>query len=278
MLGEGTYMSIRISTGVSLGAIRSLREAERNIARSSARLASGRRINSAADDPAGLAVSERYRADIASLNRVQFNVQDGISLAQTAQGGLSEVATLLSEARALAIQSSSGSLSNSEREDLDVQFQSILSDIDAISSATAFGSFNPLSDDNLEVVIAAGVDPNDTITVNGVDSSIDALNLSGSEIDRQGDAQDAIDDLDDAISDVSNLAANFGITENRLESRSRLIGVQLEATSAAESRIADTDYALESAILTKNQILQESAIAVLGQANSSMGLVLRLLE
>lgn len=271
-------MSIRISTGVSLGAIRSLREAERNIARSSARLASGRRINSAADDPAGLAVSERYRAEIASLNRVQLNVQDGISLAQTAQGGLSEIATLLSDARALAVQASSGSLSDPERADLDVQFQSILSDIDAISSATSFSSFDPLSDASLQVEIAAGVDPSDTITVSGVDASISALNLSTTDIDVQVDAQAAIDDLDAAISDVSNLAANFGITENRLESRSRLLGVQIEATTEAESRIADTDFALESAILTKNQILQESAIAVLGQANSSMSIVLRLLE
>ncbi len=272
-------MSFRIgSTGVSLGAIRSLRQAESQIAQSSARLASGLRINRASDDPAGLAVSERYRSQIASLSRAQLNTQDGIGFAQIAQGGLSEIATLLSEARALAVQSSSGALNNNQREDLDDQYQAILADIDSIAATTVFGSFNPLNDDTLQVEFMAGIDADDTITVDGVDATADGLNIDNTEIDRQGDAQDAIDDLDDAISDLSALSASFGLSENRLASRSRLLGVQIEVTSAAESRIRDADFAVESTKLARAQILQESSIAVLGQANTDLRLVLRLLE
>ncbi len=272
-------MSFRIgSSGISLGAIRSLRLAEREIARSSARLASGLRINRAADDPAGLAISERFRADIASLNRAQLNTQDGISLAQTAQGGLSEIASLLSEARALAVQSSSGALGGQTRSQLDDQFQSILSDIDAIAASTRFGTFSPLGDDTLQVDLAVGITAGDTITLSGVDASASSIGAGGLDIATASAAGSGLGALDSAISNVSALAARFGIAENRLESRARLLGSQIEATSAAESRIRDADFALETALLARNQILQESAVAVIGQANSNLSLVLRLLD
>lgn len=270
-------MSIRIG-GVSLGAIRSLRQAESNIARSSARLASGLRINRASDDAAGLAISERFRADIASLSRAQLNTADGISLAQTAQGGLSEISSLLSEARALAVQSSTGTLGSQTRSQLDDQFQSILSDIDAIAANTSFGSFNPLGDDALQVTLAVGTTAGDTITVSGVDASASGIGVASLDIASSGAAASSLDTLDTAIGTVSALAARFGVAENRLESRSRLLGVQIEATASADSRIRDADFALESALLARNQIIQESAIAVIGQANTNMGLVLRLLE
>lgn len=272
-------MSIRIgSTGISLGAIRSLRRAESNIARSSERLASGLRINRASDDAAGLAISERFRADIASLGRAQLNTQDGISLAQTAQGGLSEISSLLSEARALSVQSASGGLGGQTRTQLDNQFQAILSDIDAIAATTAFGSFNPLADDTLQVSLAVGTTADDTITVSGVDATSTAIGVGSLDIATASAAGNGLATLDTAISDVSALAARFGSAENRLESRSRLLGIRIEATSAAESRIRDADYALESALLARNQIIQESAIAVIGQANSNLSIVLRLLE
>jgi flagellin len=272
-------MSIRLgSPGILLGAIRSLRLAESRIAQSSARLASGFRTNSAADDGAGLAISERFRADIASLGRAQLNTQDGISLAQTAQGGLSEISTLLSEARALSVQSSSGPLAGQPRSQLDEQFQSILSDIDAIAATTAFGSFNPLGDDTLQVSLAVGVTAGDTITVSGVDASASSIGVASLDITTASGAASGLSSLDSAISNVSALAARFGTAENRLESRSRLLGVQIEATSAADSRIRDTDFAVESALLARNQILQEPAIAVIGQANANLSIVLRLLE
>lgn len=272
-------MSFRIgSLGISLGAIRSLRSAESSVARSSARLASGLRINSAADDAAGLAISERFRADIASTTRAQRNTADGIGIAQVAQGGLSEISTLLSEARALAVQSSSGTLDGQTRDQIDSQFQAILADIDSIAASTTFGSFNPLANSGQQIVVAVGTTADDTITVTGADATASAIGAGGLAVSTATGAGSAITAIDTAIANTTTLAARFGIAENRLESRSRLLGVRIEATSAAESRIRDTDYALETARLTRGQILQESAIAVLGQANANMSLVLRLLS
>ncbi len=271
-------MSFRIgSMGISLGAIRSLRSAESAISRSSQRLASGLRINSAADDGAGLAISERFRADIASLQRAQLNTSDGIGIAEAAQGGLSEISSLLSEARALAVQSSSGTLGGQTRAQLDTQFQAILSDIDSIAANTSFGTFNPLNNSGQQIDIAVGTTAGDTITVTGADAGASAIGVGGLDIATSGAAASAIASIDTAISNTSALAARFGSAENRLESRSRLLGVQIEATASAESRIRDADYATETALLTRNQIIQESAIAVLGQANTNMSLVLRLL-
>jgi len=270
-------MSFRIgSLGISLGAIRSLRQAESAIARSSQRLASGLRISTAADDPAGLALSERFRAEIASLSRAQLNTADGVGLAQAAQGGLSEISSLLSEARALAVQSSSGSLGGQTRAQLDTQFQAMLDDIDAIAATTRFGSFSPLADDTLQIELAVGVDAGDTIAVSGVDATASGIGAGGLSIATSDAAASSLDALDTAIGNAGALAARFGISENRLESRSRLLNAQIEATSAAESRIRDADIALESALLARNQLLQDSAIAVIAQANANLSVVLRL--
>ena len=206
-------MSFRIgSMGISLGAMRSLRLAEGQIARSSQRLASGLRINRASDDAAGLALSERFRADIASLGRAQLNTQDGISLAQTAQSGLSEISNLLSEARALAVQSSTGSLGGQTRAQLDDQFQAILQDIDAIAQTTTFSSFSPLSDDSLQVSLAVGIQPGDTITVSGVDATAAGIGVGGLDIATSGAAASSLGSLDSAISTTTSLAARFGDT------------------------------------------------------------------
>lgn len=248
------------------------------VAQSSARLASGYRINRASDDPAGLAVSEKLRASIASLSHAQLNTQDGISLAQVAQGGLAEISTLLSEARALAVQSSSGSLGGQTRDQLDTQFQAILSDIDAIANNTSYSKFNPLADSTLQIDLAVGTEAGDTITVSGADAQASAIGVGSLDIATSAAAASGIASIDTAIENVTALAAQFRIAENRLESRSRLFGVQIEASAAADSRIRDTDFALESALLARAQIIRESSIAVIGQANSSLKLVLRLLE
>ena len=191
-------MSIRIgSIGISLGAIRSLQAAERAVAQSSARLASGYRINRASDDPAGLAVSEKLRA---SLSRAQLNTQDGVSLAQVAQGGLAEISTLLSEARALAVQSSSGSLGGQTRDQFDTQFQAILSDIDAIANNTSYSKFNPLADSTLQIELAVGTEAGDTITVSGADAQASAIGVGSLDI---ATAASGIASIDTAIENVT---------------------------------------------------------------------------
>lgn len=265
------------ATSVTQSALQSLRRAETQIGRSSARLASGLRINRAADDSAGLAISEMFRAEIKSLSRAQLNIADGVGLAQTAQSGLSEISELISEARALAVQSSSGALGGQTRAQLDTQFQAILEDIDAIAATTTFGSNAPLSDDTLQVTLAVGTQAGDTITVSGVDATATALGVGAYDIATSGAAAGTLSGLDTALSQVNGLAAQFGVAENRLESRSRLLGARIEANSAAESRIRDVDFAAETSLLTRNQIIQESALAILGQANTQSRLLLKLL-
>ena len=266
------------AASITQSALRSLRSAEFRIARSSARLASGERIRRAADDAAGLAISERFRAELASLSRAQLNVSDGLGLAQTASSGLQEISGLISEARALAVQSSTGTLGGETRSQLDSQFQSILADIDAIANTTTFGSFSPLADGGLQIDLAVGTTAGDTLTLSGVDARTASIGVASLDIATASAAAGTLSGLDTALSSVTSLAARFGIAENRLESRSRLIGARIEATSAADSRIRDTDFALETSRLTRNQIIQESALAILGQANVQSRLVLKLLE
>jgi flagellin len=271
-------MSIRIGgNGITLGVLRSLRNSSERVDQSRLRLASGLRINRASDDPAGLAISERFRADLASLSQARKNAGDGISLSQVAQGGLSEIANLLSEARALAVQSASGTLGGQTRSQVDSQFQAILSDIDAIANNTGFNTFNPLADDTLQVEVQVGATLGDTITVSGVDATAAGIGVDALDVSTSGNAGAALSTLDTAISEISTLAGRFGIAENRIAARTRLLDTQIEATSAAESRIRDVDYAEESARLAKNQILQEAGIAILAQANTSASIVLRLL-
>ncbi len=271
-------MSIRIGgNGITLGILRSLRDSSERVDRSLLRLSTGLRINRASDDPAGLAISERFRADIASLSQARRNAGDGMSLAQTAQGGLSEISNLLSEARALAVQSSSGTIGGQTRSQIDSQFQAILSDIDAIASNTSFNGFNTLADDTLQVDVQVGTTAGDTVTVSGVDATAAGIGVDSLDVSTSGTAGSALSALDTAISEVSTLAGRFGLAENRLASRTRLLDNQIEATSAAESRIRDADFAEETAALTKNQILQEAGLAVLGQANANASIVLRLL-
>lgn len=191
---------------------------------------------------------------------------------------MSEISSLLSEARALAVQSSSGSLGGQTRDQLDTQFQSLLEDIDAIANNTNFGSFNPLADSSLQIELAVGSEAGDTITVSSADAQAAAIGVGSLDLATSAAAASGISSIDTAIENVSALAAQFGIAENRLESQSRLLGVQIEASAAPESRIRDTDFAIESANLAGAQILQESSIAVIGQANSSLNLVLRLLQ
>lgn len=266
------------STSITQAAIRSLRMAETGIARSGARLASGLRINRAADDAAGLAISERFRADIASLSRARLNIADGQGLAQTAQSGLSEISGLISQARVIALESSSGALGGSTRPQLDSEFQSILAEIDAISSTTRLGTISPLAGLSESVVLAVGIEAGDTLSISGVDASTTALGLASLDIATSGSAAASLSNLDDALASVSTLAARFGVAENRLDSRARLLDARIEATTAAESRIRDVDFALETTRLTRNQIIQESALAILGQANTRSRLVLKLLE
>ncbi len=274
-------MGLRINTDTaSLNAQRNLANTTEQLGRSMARLSSGLRIVRAADDAAGLAISERFRADVRSLQQAQRNAMDGISLLQIAEGALNETSGILIRMRELAIQSANGTLGTGERAALDSEFQDLITEIDRIAAVTEFNGTAVLDGSAPTVTFQVGVNntANDQISVTGVDATASGLGVDALAVDTQANAQAALATLDTVIDSTSTLRSGFGTAQNRLESTIRSIAVSVENTAAAESRIRDVDVASETAILTRNQVLQQAGISVLAQANVSTQNALALLQ
>jgi len=273
-------MGLRVNTNTaSLNAQRNLMNTTNNLSRSMERLSSGLRITRASDDAAGLAISERFRSEIRSLSQAQRNANDGISLLQIAEGALNESSNTLIRMRELAIQSANGTLGTAERATLDNEFQALLAEIDRVAAVTEFNGVKMLDGTAPIVTFQVGANNtvNDQISVTGVDATSVGLGATG-DILNVLNSQTAITALDTAIDNLSGLRAGFGTAQNRLESTIRSIAVAVENTSAAESRIRDVDVAHETAVLTRNQVLQQAGIAVLAQANQSSSAALALLQ
>ncbi|MGI9431859.1 MAG: flagellin [Myxococcota bacterium] len=274
-------MGLRINTNVaSLNAQRNLTQTTDQLSRSLERLSSGLRITRASDDAAGLAISERFRAEVRSLQQAQRNAMDGISLLQIAEGALNESSGILIRLRELAIQSANGTLGAGERATLDQEFQDLVGEIDRIAAVTEFNGTLLLDGAAPTITFQVGSNNtvNDQISVTGVDATATGLAVDTLLVDTQANAQAALAGLDTAIDSVSSLRAGFGTAQNRLESTIRSIAVAVENTAAAESRIRDVDVASETAILTRNQVMQQAGIAVLAQANVSTQSALALLQ
>jgi len=273
-------MGLRVNTNVAaVNAQRNLINTTERLNRSLERLSSGLRITRASDDAAGLAISERFRADIRSLAQAERNAMDGVSMLQVAEGALHEVSSILIRMRELAIQASNGTLGDSEREALDKEFQALIEEIDRIASVTEFNGTKMLLS-QVEVTFQIGIDntSSDRISVSGADVTSSGLSLGSLEIKSASNAQASLSAIDEAINTVSTTRASFGAAQNRLESAIRSIRVAIENTSAAESRIRDVDVAAETAELTRNQVLQQAGISVLAQANLSTQAALALLQ
>lgn len=268
-------MGLRIGNFAGLRIQNNLARTGELLARSLDRLSSGRRINSAADGAAELAISERFRAQIVSLGAAQANAGQGVALAQVAESALGEVSDLLIRMREIAVQSANGTLGSSERASLEQEFQSLRDEITRLGSATEFNGRNPLAGDDVQLQV--GTDAGDTLTVSGAQVSASDLGVDGLTVSTAVGAGNALGALDSAISQVSSLRGQFGGAQRRLESAVRQLGVQIEGTSRAQSVIRDVDVALEVAQLARNQLLQETGIAVLSQANQNLSLLLRLL-
>ena len=274
-------MGLRVNTNTaSLNAQRNLMNTTNSLSRSMERLSSGLRITRASADAAGLAISERFRSEIRSLSQAQRNANDGISLLQIAEGALNESSNTLIRMRELAIQSANGTLGAAERTTLDNEFQALLAEIDRVAAVTEFNGVQLLDGTAPTVTFQVGANntANDQISVTGVDATGSGLAIDTDDITTVATAQTAIDSLDAAIDSLSSLRAGFGTAQNRLESTIRSIAVAVENTSAAESRIRDVDVAHETAVLTRNQVLQQAGIAVLAQANQSTAAALSLLQ
>jgi flagellin len=265
-------MGLRVNTNVaSINAQRNLASVNEALANNFRRLATGLRIATAADDAAGLAISERLRAQIRSLDQAKRNANDGISLVQTAEGALNEVNSILVRLRELSVQSANGATSNNDRETLDEEFQALVSEINRIGRTAEFNSIKLLDGSTSSVSFQVGFGTTagiDTLSVSLSPSLSTSLNLNTLDIGSGGNTSLAITNIDAAINSVSSLRGRLGALQNRLGSTINNIAISVENLSAAESRIRDVDVAYETAQLTRNSILQQASISVLSQANA----------
>ncbi|AHZ86031.1 flagellin [Bdellovibrio bacteriovorus] len=276
-------MGLRIGTNVAaLNAQKNLYMTNINANRSMARLASGMRINQAADDAAGLAISENLKGQIRGLRQANRNANDGISLVQVAEGSLNEVSNMLIRLRELGVQASSDTIGETERKFLDVEYQQLKSEIQRITESTVFNGYELLNGTGGMIDIQVGVNNDafrDRISFNAgaANASIDALGLTAENVGTKESAQLSLGTIDQALTSVNAIRANFGALQNRLQSTSNNLLIADENLSAANSRIRDTDVAAETSEMTRNNILLQAGVSVLGQANQSQQLALKLL-
>ena len=264
-------MALVVNTNVSsLAAQRNLSINQAQLGRSVERLSSGLRITRAADDAAGLGVSETLRAQIRSINQANRNAGDGISLTQVADGAAATVGSLLSRMRELATQSASGTLGATERSYLDQEFVALRSEIDRIATTPEYNG-QPLlsgSSNTFEVFIGFKSGSGNSLNVALADLDVAAVGLTGASVSTAAAAQTMLSNIDSAISAVATARANYGSIQSRFEVAIQNLTVTAENFTAAESRIRDADIAQETSVFTKNQILTQSGIAILAQANS----------
>ncbi len=282
---EDKIMALTVNTNVaSLNAQRNLLASQGLLQKSMQRLSSGLRINSAKDDAAGLGISDRMTAQIRGMNQAARNAQDGISLAQTAEGALQETTNMLQRMRELAVQAANDTNSTEDRASLDDEFQALVSEIDRISNVTEFNGVK-LLDGSVAAALnfqvgANDVAANDVITFSIAGAQADIATLAGGaigDITSQANAVAAIGLVDTAITAVDTIRGDLGAIQSRFESTiANLMNVS-ENLSASRSRIMDADIAAETSNMTKANILQQAGVSVLAQANQIPSLALGLL-
>lgn len=305
-------MGLRIRTNTaSLNAQRRLETSTKALGESSNKLASGKRINKAADDAAGLAISSNLGADIRSLNQARRNANDGVSLVQTAEGSLVETTSMLTRLRELAVQGASDTIGETERGFLNKEFVALKDEIDRIANATEFNGTRLLVGEAdvgdeianqegtfpLEIQVgkdyyedADNVDNRNQVNIIKIDlgkinaftdgeGSLDIGRADeGTKVNTKADAQQSIMKLDDALVRVSDYRSYLGSVQNRLNSTVNNLGAQVENLSAANSRIEDTDFAAETAKFSSQKILQQAGSSVLSQANQLPQVALSLVQ
>jgi flagellin len=268
-------MSLRIQNNIAaFDAERNLNATSSRLQQSMARLSSGYRINTAADDAAGLAISEKLRAQIGGLAQANSNAQDGISLVQTAEGQMNEVHAMLQRVRDLAVQYKNGTLSTDDRTAIQSEVNQLGSEIQRIGQSAAFNGISLLAGSG-SITFQVGANDGDVIAVStislgaAVSTSVFSLSVTGTT---------DISEIDDAINAVSAQRADFGAVQNRLEHTINNLATYQENLTASESQIRDVDMASEMVEFTKDQILQQAGTSMLSQANQLPNSVLSLLR
>lgn len=246
------------------------------------RLSSGQRITRAADDAAGLAISEKLRAEIRGIGQAKRNAGDAISLVQTAEGGLGEISNIVIRLRELAVQAASDTIGNDERRFTDIEYQQLKDEIERIAKSSEFNGIKLLdgTGGRLDFQVGTKNDPLlDRLTYDSTsgDATLTALGIMSESVNTKEGAQLSLKKLDDALVHINGTRANLGAIQNRLSSTISNLGTKTENFSAANSRIRDADIAAETAELAKNRILVQAGTSVLGQANEFPSIALKLL-
>ncbi len=278
-------MGLRVNNNIAaLNAYRNLSVTDGQMSKSLEKLSSGFRINRAADDAAGLAISEGLRSQIGGLKVAVRNSQDGISVVQTAEGALTETHSILQRMRDLAVQASNhGALTDTDKAKADEEFQALAKELDDIASKTTFNGTKLLNGSYSSMNFQVGSNAGETLTVSiGNMAASGASSLFGAtgagNISSASSASSAISSVNDAIGKVSTERAKLGAVQNRLEHKINNLNATIENLAASESRIRDTDMAEEMVSFTRSQILSQAGTAMLAQANQSAQGVLQLLR
>jgi flagellin len=266
----------------SLEAENSLNTTQMSLSATLQALSTGQRINSGADDPAGLAIADGLQANITALTQSVQNASDGVGMLQVADGALSQISTLLGQAVTVATESASGTVSNAQRTSLDAEFQSIKNEINTIGQNTTYNGQAIFGATTLTIFMSdATASGTTSVTVAMV--TVDAGHLGGASLTADSltsaaGAQTALTDIDGAIADVALLRGTLGATQNQLRAATNVMNNQITNVQAAESNIMDADIGTETANLSKYTILQQTGIAALQQSNSMQQSVLKLLQ
>jgi len=271
----------------SLNAQRNLNMSQSSLNVAMQRLSSGLRVNSAKDDAAGLAIAERMNTQVRGMSVAMRNANDGISMAQVAEGALSKVGDSLQRMRELALQSRNATNSDSDKNSLNKEFAELQKEISRVLNGTTFNNKKILGADGTTFTFQVGANTSDDDTVQidfdnlASNADITAVTVSTATIGSTADASaiaSVIQDIDTALDTVNNTRATFGATQSRFEAIISNLQVSVENQAAARSRIMDADYAAETAALSRAQILQQAGNAMVAQANQLPQLVLRLLQ
>jgi len=273
-------MGLRIATNTaSIAAQRVLNKQQKRAEHSAQALASGSRIVNAADDAAGLAISENFKGQLKGIAQARNNANNAISFSQVGDGGLNEVSNILIRLRELGVQAASDTVSDTERGFLNNEAQQLIQEADRIAKTTTFGNTKLLdgSGGKLEFHVGPNGGEENIISFDfDADATTSSLGISGIAVDDKSGARDALESVDKAIQKVGALRANFGAMQSRLESTVSNLDISYENLSAANSRIRDTDVAKETAEMASASILQNTAVSVLAQANQLPNVALKL--
>jgi flagellin len=275
-------MGLTVSTNVaSMSAARALDKTTQDQSKAYQELSSGQRVNSAADDAAGLAIGEQMRSQIRSMRQAERNAQDGVSLAQTAEGAMNEISNFTVRLRELAIEASTDTIGDHERKLINEEYKSILSEVDRIANSTTFNGMQLLNGEGSSMDLHVGIhnQDSDKIQFNAGDFDVraTALGISGVSADSKSSAQNSIDKIDRALQRLSESRARVGAMQNRLQATTNNLSIGRENLTQARSRIIDTDVAQESAELVRTNILSSAGVAVLAQANQAPAQALKLI-